>query len=206
MLACRMFSVVGMSSPLHPSLWKFFFNYSLLCLTVLELCCCAWAFSGCGEQGLLSRCGAQASHCSGFSCCGAWAFSSCGSQTRACRLECTGLAASRHVGSYQTGDRTHVPCIGRQILNHWTTGDVSLWNFYNSFIEIKFPWCTIHPFKWYNSVAFCIFAESCIHYHTFRAFSVPTPQRNLTHTAITSQCFHYRPLLAIGNHSSTFCF
>ena len=25
------------------------------------------------EQGLLSSCGARASHCSGFSCCGAWA-------------------------------------------------------------------------------------------------------------------------------------
>ena len=29
--------------------------------------------SSCGEQGLLSGCGAQASHCGGFSCCGAWA-------------------------------------------------------------------------------------------------------------------------------------
>ena len=25
-------------------------------------------FAGCGERGLLSGCGAQASHCSGFSC------------------------------------------------------------------------------------------------------------------------------------------
>ena len=206
MLACRMFSVVGMSSPLHPSLWKFFFNYSLLWLCWnfvavhgLSLVVVSRGCSPGAVRRLLIAVGSLVVE-HGLS------FSSCGSQTLACRLECTGLAASRHVGSYQTGDRTHVPCIGRQILNHWTTGDVSLWNFYNSFIEIKFPWCTIHPFKWYNSVAFCIFAESCIHYHTFRAFSVPTPQRNLTHTAITSQCFHYRPLLAIGNHSSTFCF
>ena len=28
-------------------------------------------FSSCGEQGLRSGCGAQASHCSDFSCCGA---------------------------------------------------------------------------------------------------------------------------------------
>ena len=40
-------------------------------------------FCICSEQGLLSRCGVQASHCSGFPC-GAWAlvhagFSSCGS-------------------------------------------------------------------------------------------------------------------------------
>ena len=33
--------------------------------------CSMGAFSGCGKPGLLSRCGAQASSCSGFSCC--WA-------------------------------------------------------------------------------------------------------------------------------------
>ena len=41
-------------------------------------------FSSCGEQGLLSTCGAPASHCSGFSCYRAQAvecqLSSCGSQ------------------------------------------------------------------------------------------------------------------------------
>ena len=32
----------------------FFFNiFIYLFLAVLGLCCCAWAFSGCGEQGLL---------------------------------------------------------------------------------------------------------------------------------------------------------
>ena len=40
-------------------------------------------FSSCGEQGVLSRCGAQASHCSGFSCealaLGHAGFGSCGS-------------------------------------------------------------------------------------------------------------------------------
>ena len=32
-----------------------------------------------------------------------------------------GLVALWHVGSSQTRDQTHVPCIGRQILNQWTT-------------------------------------------------------------------------------------
>ena len=32
-----------------------------------------WAFSSCGQQGLLSSCGAWASHCSGFPCCRAQA-------------------------------------------------------------------------------------------------------------------------------------
>ena len=43
-----------------------FLNYFL---AVLGLCCCTWAFSNCGEQELISSCGAQASHCVGFSCC-----------------------------------------------------------------------------------------------------------------------------------------
>ena len=39
-------------------------------------------------------------------------------------LWCTGLAAPRHVGSSWTRVQTCVPCIGRQILNHWTTREV----------------------------------------------------------------------------------
>ena len=35
-----------------------------------------------------------------------------------------GLAAPWHVGSSSTRDRTRVPCIGRQILNHCATGEV----------------------------------------------------------------------------------
>ena len=45
-------------------------------------CCCAWAFSSCGERWLSLCCGAQASRSSGFSCCASWTleleFSSCG--------------------------------------------------------------------------------------------------------------------------------
>ena len=33
----------------------------------------------------------------------------------------TGLVALQHVGSSQTGYRTRVPCIARQVLKHWTT-------------------------------------------------------------------------------------
>ena len=49
----------------------FSINLLLLFLAGLDLRCCAWAFSSCSEQGLLSSCGARASHCGGFSCCGA---------------------------------------------------------------------------------------------------------------------------------------
>ena len=53
----------------------FFFNYLFVyfTLTVLGLHCCVRAFSGCGEQGLLTSCGAWASHGNGFSCCRAQA-------------------------------------------------------------------------------------------------------------------------------------
>ena len=42
-------------------------------LAVLGLHCCTDFFSCCGERGLLSSSGAQASHCGGFSGCRAQA-------------------------------------------------------------------------------------------------------------------------------------
>ena len=55
-----------------------------LFLAALGLHCFAQAFSGCGEQSLLSNCDAWPSHCGGFSCCRAQApgcggVGSCGS-------------------------------------------------------------------------------------------------------------------------------
>ena len=41
-------------------------NNNLL-LAVLGLCCCGQSFSSCWEQGLLSSCGARASHSGGLS-------------------------------------------------------------------------------------------------------------------------------------------
>ena len=85
---------------------KFFkINLFILFLAALGLRCRAWAFSSCGERGLLC-CSAQASHCSGFSCCRAWALgtrasvvvahglSSCGSRALEHRLSSCGARAS----------------------------------------------------------------------------------------------------------------
>ena len=87
-----------------------------LFLAALCLCCCTRAFSSFGEQGLLSNSSVRAPHCCDFSFCGACALecelSSCGTQV---------LVAPQHVVSPQTRNQTHLPCIGRQILNHWTT-------------------------------------------------------------------------------------
>ena len=55
-----------------------------LFLAVPDLHCCLRAFCS-GERGLLSSCGVQASHCSGFSCVQALelaGFSSCGTPAR----------------------------------------------------------------------------------------------------------------------------
>ena len=38
-----------------------------------------------------------------------------------------GLVAPQHVETSQTRDQTHVPCIGRWILNHWSTRE-ALWS------------------------------------------------------------------------------
>ena len=43
------------------------------------------------------------------------------------QLRWTGLVVPWHVGSSQMWDWTHVPRIGRWILNHWTTREVSTW-------------------------------------------------------------------------------
>ena len=102
------------------------------CIGSLLLCT---GFLWLRRAGATLRCSVRASHCSGFSCCRAWAlgvwasvvvarvFSSCGSGSRvqAQQLWCMGLVAPWHVGSSQTRAQTHVPCIGRRILNHCAT-------------------------------------------------------------------------------------
>ena len=49
-----------------------------------------------------------------------------GSRVRA-RLWPRGSVASQRVGSSRTRNQTRVACIGRQILNHWTTREVPTW-------------------------------------------------------------------------------
>ena len=80
---------------------------------------------------------ARASHYRGLSCCGPQA-----PDTQAQSLWLMGLVAPRHVGSPQTRARTHVPCIGSQILNHCATREaqskyslVIYFNFTNKFYK-----------------------------------------------------------------------
>ena len=95
----------------------FFFLIFIYFLATLGLLTLLLGYSSCSKQGLLSSWGTWASHCSGFSGCGTQA------------LECVSLAAPHHVGSSRAGDRTRVPCIGRRILNQWTTREALNWIF-----------------------------------------------------------------------------
>ena len=79
-----------------------------LILAALHLCCGIWAFSSCGTQ---------TSHCGGFSCGARDLHRTCGLQ----QLLYMDLVAPWHVESSWIRDQTPVPCIGRWILNHWTT-------------------------------------------------------------------------------------
>ena len=85
-----------------------YFNFYLfiLFLAVLGLCCCKKTFSSCDDW---------ASHFSDFSCCRAWAL---GHKLQ--QLQYMGLVAPQHVESPLARNWTHIPCTGRQILNHCT--------------------------------------------------------------------------------------
>ena len=51
----------------------------------------------------------------------------------------TGLVVLQQAGSSHTRDQTGVPSIGRQILNHWTTGEVLEQCFKLFFFTKNFP-------------------------------------------------------------------
>ena len=118
----------------------------LFLLPVLCLHCGVWALATCSKWGLLSSCSTCASRCSGVSygghgLQGAWAsvvaahsLSSCGIWTLECGLQqwwpMGAVAVARRLsclatcGIVWTGESNLCSCIGRQILNHWTTKDV----------------------------------------------------------------------------------
>ena len=86
---------------------------SKLFLAALGLHCFVRAFSSCDQQRLLL----VAVH-------RLLLLRSTGAVVVARGLWSMGLVARRHVESSQTRDLTHVACIGRQVLNYWTTKEV----------------------------------------------------------------------------------
>ena len=78
------------------------------------------ALSHCNAQGATLHYGVQVWDCNGFSCA-APAGGAQPSAVAARRLSSGSLVAPGHVESSWPNDRTHVSCIGRQILIHCTT-------------------------------------------------------------------------------------
>ena len=139
----------------------YFFYYFFLFLAALGLRCCARAFCGYGERGLLfvavrgllivvaSLVGSTGSRCAGFSSCGMWPqqLSLTGSRVQTQQLWCTGLVTPQHVGSSQARAQTRVPCIGRRILNHCATREASDLIFrvkFSEFILISKCWTSLY--------------------------------------------------------------
>ena len=91
----------------------------LFILTTLGFHCCPRSFSSCGEHRLLSRFGAWASHCSGFSCYRARAPGYTGSLVVALGLSCPAAW-----GIFLDQGWSPCPLHWQAISNHWTTGEV----------------------------------------------------------------------------------
>ena len=81
--------------------------------------------------------GHSSSWCAGLSLSRPLPLWSTGSRRADSAMWLTGLVAPRYVGSSQTRARTHVPCTGRQILNHRTTREAP---------ELSFNWLQPLPF------------------------------------------------------------
>ena len=112
-------------------------------LAILALSCGTWPVHCCrrlsllgDEQGLLSSCHVQASHWSGFSCCRV--------QTRGhmdAVVVATGLVA--HDMLDLSSWPSHLPCIGRWILNHWMTRDNPSWLTFKKGSKTSHTTCTM---------------------------------------------------------------
>ena len=110
--ACRNFPTRDLIHALEG--WSlFFFNWLVFWLRWVFIAALQ-AFSSCRQQGLLSSCTVQTSHCDGFSWC----------SVRASAVVAQGLSCSVEVGFSWIRDRTHVPCTSRWVLYHWSTREV----------------------------------------------------------------------------------
>lgn len=82
----------------------------------LGLCGCWWASANCGERGPPFVGGRGLSLRGGASLVAEQRLEA----HRLQQLRLMGWAAPRHVRSSCSRDRTHVPCVSRRIVNHWS--------------------------------------------------------------------------------------
>ena len=71
-----------------------------------------------------------------------------GSRAQAQQLCCMGLVASRHVGSSQIRDWTHVACVGRGILHHWATREALCFSSLRLALSFETDFTWIHMLTW----------------------------------------------------------
>ena len=109
----------------HTHTFFFFFWWGEGAVYRLFVAVCT--FSSCSDQGLLYFWCASFSLGS-FSCCREWALGPPDSLVVSLGLYSAGWVVAHSLGSchisFRTRDLTCVPCICRQILNHWTTCEV----------------------------------------------------------------------------------
>ena len=122
-----------LSKHLHDSYFEFSVGqltdlHFLFILAVLGFCGSKWAFSSCSKQGLLSSCGAQASHWGSFSC-GKWALGHVGFKSCSAQIWLTPAC-----GIFPEQGSNRGPCTGSQIswpLDHQGSSDRHFFNFYS---------------------------------------------------------------------------
>ena len=100
-------------------IFYFWLHWFLVAVCGLFFNCGEWGYSLTVIHGLPTAvafpvCGAHTLGPTDFSSCSTWAQ----------QLWPMGLVAPWHVASSQSRDWTHVPCISRRILNHWTSREV----------------------------------------------------------------------------------
>ena len=106
------------------------FKVNYLILAVLGLRCCMWAFSSCGQRGLLFTvvCGLLSAVASLVAEQGL-------QSARASVVAVHGLRCPSACGIFPDQGSHCVPCIGMRILNHWTTREVPGFFFLGRVVE-----------------------------------------------------------------------
>ena len=127
-----------------------FFNFKkILSLVTLGLHCCTWAFCSCGEQGLLSSCGVQLSHCGDLCSAGSRGsgFSSC-----SCRVDW----APEHSLSSCPMACGIFPDQGSKLCPlHWQVNSYALYHRGSLLLNflLLLPWCLYKVFCWMKWVS-----------------------------------------------------
>ena len=123
---------------------------------------CAGFTAARGERGLLSDRGVQAPHCGASSCSSTWVRWALGLSGVV-----PGLGAWWRVESPQPRDRTLVLCIGRWILNPWSTREVFPAFFLNSLYLLRVKWLLVlHAKEFIHTEFIIIHTEFIIISHT----------------------------------------